>query len=69
VNQERIKSILRKILNREDTDSEILNREVLQRPDEIEVLLEHVVLLVADLRFDALASRKEMFEARKLLER
>lgn len=73
MNQKHIKSALEKILSKEDSDpvrEKILSRKVSSKHDgKIELLLEHVKLLVAYLRFDAEASRREMFEARKLLEK
>ncbi len=70
MNKKQITSRLKKILNREDVErGGILTRKVSQNhSDEIEVLLEHVILLIADLRFEASACRREMFEARSLLE-
>ncbi len=61
---------LRAILDRADVSSDgIINRKVSsEHSSEIEVLLEHVSLLVADFRFDAEASRRELFEVRALLE-
>lgn len=61
---------LRSILNRADVDSNgLINRKQSPKHDsEIEVLLEHLALLVADLRFDAAATRNELFEVRHLLE-
>ncbi len=72
MNQEHIKSILRKILNQEDLElvkEEVLSRKKSQKHDcEIEVLIEHISLLVTDLRFATEASNRELFEARQLLE-
>ena len=61
---------LREVLNRSDIDSDgMVNRKVSSlHNSNIDVLLDHVTLLVADLRFDAEASRREMFEVRKVLE-
>lgn len=61
---------LRAILDRADVGSDgIINRKVSsEHSSEIQVLIEHVSLLVADLRFDAEASRRELFEVRKILE-
>lgn len=61
---------LRKILDRTDLGSDMLmNRKMSSKHnDEIEVLLEHLVLLISDLRFDAEATRRELFEVRCLLE-
>ena len=61
---------LRAILHRADVESDgLVNRKRSSKhEDEIEVLLEHLSLLVADLRFDATATRRELFEVRSLLE-
>lgn len=61
---------LRIILDRSDVDSEgLVNRKAsIKHSDDIEVLLEHLSLLVTDLRFDSEASRRELFEIRALLE-
>jgi len=61
---------LRAILSRSDVESDgLINRKASSKHnDDTEVLLEHVSLLVADLRFDAVASRRELHEVRILLE-
>ena len=61
---------LKSILNRCDVESDgVINRKVsTKHGDDIEVLLEHISLLVTDARFNAEASRRELFEARALLE-
>lgn len=61
---------LRAILNRADVDSDgLINRKAsTKHSDDVEVLLEHISLLVTDLRFDAEASRRELFAVRNLLE-
>lgn len=61
---------LRTILGREDVESDgLVNRKMSSKHiHEIAVLLEHVSLLVTDLRFDAEASKRELFEVRALLE-
>jgi len=61
---------LRAILDRADVESDgLVNRKRSSKhEDEIEVLLEHLSLLVTDLRFDATAARRELFEVRALLE-
>lgn len=61
---------LRKILNREDVDSDsIVNRKKSSKHEsDVSVLLQHVSLLVADLRFNVQATRNELFQVRNLLE-
>lgn len=68
--QKEVIAKLRLILDRADVDSDgIINRKMsTQHANEIEVLLEHISLLVLDLRFDSEASRRELFEIRLLLE-
>lgn len=70
MNPKKIAEKLREILNKADIENDgIVNRKKsIQHENEIEVLLEHVSLLVADLRFDAYASRNELFSIRQLLE-
>ena len=70
MNQRQIIIELRKILDRADIDSNgFLNRKRSSKHDsEIEVLLEHLALLISDLRFDTEATRRELFEVRCLLE-
>ena len=70
MNQKQIAAKLRAILNRSDIESDgLINRKVSsEHCDEIEVLLEHISLLIADFRFDAEATRRELFEVRALLE-
>jgi len=70
MNKKQIIAKLRAILNRADVDSDgVINRKKSsQHEDEMEVLLEHVSLLVTDLRFDVAATRKELFQVRCLLE-
>lgn len=61
---------LRAILNRADIESDgLVNRK--QSPyhnDEIEILLEHLSLLVTDLRFNVSATLNELHEVRSILE-
>lgn len=61
---------LTQILDKMDTDREsIVTRGISRKhEDKIELLIEHVSMVVSDLRFDAEASRRELFEVRKLLE-
>lgn len=68
--KKQITAKLRAILNRADVESDsLINRKASSKhSDEIEVLLEHILLLVIDSRFDAEASRRELFEVRALLE-
>lgn len=70
MNKKQITAKLRDILNREDVDTDgLINRKQSSlHESEIEVLLEHLSLLVADLRFNAKATRSELFEVRCLLE-
>lgn len=70
MNSKQISAKLRKILDRADIDSDgFINRKMSSKhTDEIEILLEHVALLVADSMFDAMASKQELFDVRALLE-
>lgn len=70
MNHKQITAKLRSILDRADVESGgMVNRKKsFKHNSEIEVLLEHLSLLVSDLRFDAQATRNELFEARHLLE-
>jgi len=70
MNTKEISSKLRKILNREDVEeNDLLNRSKSSKHEnEITVLIEHISLLISYLKFDAEASRRELFVARKLLE-
>lgn len=70
MNNKQIAARLRGILNRSDVESDgILNRKMSSvHTGEIEVLLEHISLLVIDLKFDAEATRRELWEVRDLLE-
>jgi len=65
-----ITSRLRSILQKEDVESDgLINRKRSSKhEDDMSVLLEHISLLIADLRFDAEATRRELFEIRGLLE-
>ncbi len=68
--QKEIISRLKKILNKSDVEYDgLINRKQSSKHDgEIEVLLEHVSLLVADLRFEAKVNRRELFQVRAILE-
>ncbi len=70
MSQKQISDILKAILNKADVGLEQpINRKVSSKHTcEIEVLLEHVSLLIADLRFDAEATRRELFAVRKIIE-
>ena len=70
MNIQQIKAKLRNILDRADVDTDgLVNRKQSQKhEDDVEILLEHLSMLVTDLRFDAEASRRELFEVRSLLE-
>ncbi len=70
MNTKEVTAKLRAILNRSDVESDgLINRKISsEHTSEIEVLLEHVSLLVLDLKFDSEASKRELFEVRCLLE-
>jgi len=70
MNQKQVVAKLRFLLDRADVESDgLINRKVSsQHSGEVQVLLEHISLLILDLRFDAEASRRELFEVRSLLE-
>lgn len=51
-----------------DRDSPITRAKSRKHFSQIEVLLEHVQILVAELRHDAEASKRELFQVRNLLE-
>ena len=61
---------LRKILDREDVEADgLLNRKKSSKhASDVSVLLQHMSLLVTDLRFEVQATRNELFEVRSLLE-
>ena len=65
-----IRSKLRAILSREDMDCDgLINRKKSPKHNsEIEVLLEHISLLVMDSKFQAQAARNELHDVRSLLE-
>lgn len=58
-----IKERLREIIGRDDLDSEgLINRkESSEHDDGVGVLLDHLSILISYLRFDAEASRRELF--------
>jgi len=70
MNQKQIISRLKEILSRSDTQSDgPVNRKRSDDHDgEIQILLEHLSLLVTYLKFDLEATRRELFEVRKTLE-
>lgn len=70
MNQKEIISRLKKILNKSDVESDgLINRKRSSKHDgEVEVLLDHISLLVADLRFNAKVDRRELFQVRAVLE-
>lgn len=70
MDRKQITASIRAILDRADIETDgLVNRKVSPKHnDEIEVLLEHVRLLVADLKFDVAVSRRELFEVRAVLE-
>ena len=61
---------LRAILDRADVESDglISRKRSSKHTSEIEILLEHVSLLVTDLRFDNAATRNELWQVRDVLE-
>jgi hypothetical protein len=70
MNNKEITSRLREILCREDVENDgLINRKRSSKhEDDMSVLLEHIALLIADLRFEAEATRRELFDIRGLLE-
>lgn len=70
MDKNRVAAKLRAILDRADVESDgLINRKKSSEHDsEIDVLLEHISLLVTDLRFDTEATRRELFAVRHLLE-
>lgn len=68
--EEEIIDQLRDILANDDIDRDhpITRNTSNKHASSIEVLLQHVAILVADLRFDAECSRRELFEIRDTLE-
>lgn len=70
MNNKQIVAKLRKILDRDDVESDglICRKQSSKHNSDIEVLLEHISLLVTDLRFNNEATRRELFEVRILLE-
>lgn len=70
MNNKQITIKLKSILNRADVESDgLINRKrSLHHNDEIEVLLEHLSLLVTDLRFNVSATLNELYEVRSILE-
>ncbi len=61
---------LQKILNKSDVDrdSPITRVKSSKHESQVEVLLEHISILVLELRHDAEASKRELFQIRNLLE-
>ncbi|KKN91225.1 hypothetical protein LCGC14_0220930 [marine sediment metagenome] len=69
MNKQQIAAKLRAILCQADSMSGLLSRKRSSKhADDIEVLLEHISLLVADLRFDNAATRNELWQVRDILE-
>lgn len=70
MDNKKIATKLRAILNRADVESDgLINRK--RSPyhnDEIEILLEHLSLLVTDLRFNVSATLNELHKVRSILE-
>jgi len=61
---------IREILNRADVDPDslITRKRSAKHNGDIDVLLEHLSLLVTDLQFQVHANRNELFQIRSLLE-
>lgn len=70
MDKKQIAARLRKILDRVDIESDgLINRQRSSKhDDDIDVLLEHVSLLVTDLQFNLAATLNELFDVRCLLE-
>jgi len=70
MNSSQIAKRLRVILDELDVERDgLVSRKKSTKHDgDVAVLLDHLAILIADLRFDAEASRREMFELRKLIE-
>lgn len=68
--EKQIAAQLREILSRADIEKDglITRKPSPKHADDIDVLLQHISLLVADLRLDADASRRELFIVRSLLD-
>lgn len=65
-----IKSELRRILRKVGRDPEIVNQKLSSKhkEGEMELLLQHISIIMEYLMFDAQASRSELFDMRKLIE-
>ncbi len=70
MNLKEINDRLRTILDKDDIDKDhpITRNPSSKHGSATQVLLEHLSLLVTDLRFDAECSRRELIEVRNLLE-
>jgi len=70
MNPKQVAAKLREILDRADMEGDgLINRKRSSKHDsDIEVLLAHLSLLVSDLRFEVVSTRRELFEIRSLLE-
>lgn len=70
MNKKEIVKTLRSILNKADTDidSIVTRKSSVKHNNDIDVLIEHISILIADLRFDAECSRRELFLVRQALE-
>lgn len=68
--EKQIATQLRSILDRNDIEQDgLITRKPSQKhTDNIDVLIQHISLLVTDLRFDAEASRREMSAVKSLLD-
>lgn len=70
MNQKQVVVKLRNILDRSDVEPcGLINRKKSKKhDDELEVLLEHISILVKDLQFEVAATRNELFQVRSILE-
>jgi len=61
---------LRAILDREDMDSDglITRKPSKKHEDNLDVLIQHISILIKDFRFDKEATRRELSEIRQLLD-
>jgi len=62
-------SKLKILLDSDDIDKDgLLNRKTSTEYKEINILLDHLSILIKDLKLNAEANRRELFQVRKLLE-
>jgi hypothetical protein len=73
ITKTRIAGQLRALLAEQDTDlatDGLLNRKLsVDHPDDLDVLIQHVAIVMQYLRMDAVASRREAFELQRILDR